>query len=438
MPSWVRAVCLGFTLIGLSTCIAQAQVVTEFSAGISPGSAPEGITAGPDGNLWFTEYWGNRIGRITPLGVVTEFSGTSFHPDEIRLGQDGNLWYAAGNAGKIGRITPLGVITEFNLGVEFVSIALGPDGNWWITESVGRIGRFTPAGVLTEFTAGISAGAAPYRITAGPDGNLWFTETAGNRIGRITPLGVVTEFSAGITANTGLIGPAGITAGPDGNVWFVENGTNLIGRITPLGVVTEFGAGIIPGAFLWGITAGPDGNLWFTEGSGRIGRITPLGVVTEFGAGITAGAQPKNIVAGPDGNLWFTEHGSDRIGRITTGLAAMSFFTLGPCRVVDTRNVTGPALAAGAMRSFVVTGTCGIPAGAVSLSMNVTITEPTSAGALLALPGPLPVVAFQAGTTRANNAFLLLATDGSGALSFSNDMPTGTLHLIVDVNGWWQ
>ena len=32
----------------------------------TPDSYPFGITAGPDGNLWFTETLGNSIGRITP------------------------------------------------------------------------------------------------------------------------------------------------------------------------------------------------------------------------------------------------------------------------------------------------------------------------------------------------------------------------------------
>ena len=36
-------------------------------AGIqTPSSVPWGITAGPDGNLWFTEAGGGKIGRITP------------------------------------------------------------------------------------------------------------------------------------------------------------------------------------------------------------------------------------------------------------------------------------------------------------------------------------------------------------------------------------
>src|SRR5439155_25862858 len=38
-----------------------------------PNSGLTEIAAGPDGNLWFTEPAPNRIGRITPAGVVTEF-----------------------------------------------------------------------------------------------------------------------------------------------------------------------------------------------------------------------------------------------------------------------------------------------------------------------------------------------------------------------------
>ena len=51
--------------------------MTEFSTGISEGSAPAGITAGPDGNLWFTESDASRIGRITPAGVASEFPPTA-------------------------------------------------------------------------------------------------------------------------------------------------------------------------------------------------------------------------------------------------------------------------------------------------------------------------------------------------------------------------
>ena len=47
-------------------------MVTEF---VVPTTASDisSITAGPDGNLWFTEFDTNKIGRITPAGVFTEF-----------------------------------------------------------------------------------------------------------------------------------------------------------------------------------------------------------------------------------------------------------------------------------------------------------------------------------------------------------------------------
>jgi hypothetical protein len=45
--------------------------VTLFTTGITAAAQPFGIVAGPDGNLWFTEFFANKIGRITTAGVVT-------------------------------------------------------------------------------------------------------------------------------------------------------------------------------------------------------------------------------------------------------------------------------------------------------------------------------------------------------------------------------
>src|SRR5439155_8023450 len=111
---------------------------------------------------------------------------------------------------RIGRITPDGVVTEFSLTAgNPYQITAGSDGNLWFTEQLfNRIGRFTPDGVVTEFSAGLTSGDWLPSITAGPDGNLWFTKrplstlSGGSRIGRIDPLtGTVTEFSVGLSAN---------------------------------------------------------------------------------------------------------------------------------------------------------------------------------------------------------------------------------------------
>src|SRR5690606_418888 len=102
---------------------------------------------------------------------------------------------------------------------------------------------------------------------------------------------------------------------------------------------------------------------------------------------------------------------------------ATSYYTVTPCRLVDTRNPTGPrggpALGAGASRIFTLTGACNVPADAKALTVNVTVVGPGAAGNFETFPGnafPLgtSVVSFRAGQTRASNATLMLATDGSG------------------------
>jgi virginiamycin B lyase len=40
----------------------------------TPGAVPYGITAGPDGSVWFAEFSpANRIGRVTPSGSLAEY-----------------------------------------------------------------------------------------------------------------------------------------------------------------------------------------------------------------------------------------------------------------------------------------------------------------------------------------------------------------------------
>src|SRR6266849_6159223 len=121
-----------------STPTHPAFTIVEFP--ITGDAFPMAITPGPDGNLWFTEKAGNRIGRITPQGTTVEF--------------------------------PLPTANRFPEG-----ITAGPDGNLWFTELAGSIGRITPQGTITEFPLPV-LNKLPAGITSGPDGNLWFTELA--------------------------------------------------------------------------------------------------------------------------------------------------------------------------------------------------------------------------------------------------------------------
>jgi YVTN family beta-propeller protein len=300
---------------------AGAVSITEYPLPTA-NSFPFYITAGPDGNLWFTEPEnnGDKIGKITTAGVITEYPlpamdsypGYSY-PAGIAAGPDGNLWFTEYYGNKIGKITTAGVITEYPLPAmdsSYNGIIAGPDGNLWFSETNSngnKIGKITTAGVFTEYP--LPADSYMTNITVGPDGNLWFTENNnnGDKIGKITTAGVITEYPLS-TAGSYM---DNITAGPDGNLWFTETFSNKIGKITTAGVIAEYGASGYP----TGITAGPDGNLWFTEWTGgNIGKITTAGVLTEFQ--VPTFDSYSGITVGPDGNLWFTEC-TGKIGRVT-------------------------------------------------------------------------------------------------------------------------
>jgi hypothetical protein len=118
------------------------------------------------------------------------------------------------------------------------------------------------------------------------------------------------------------------------------------------------------------------------------------------------------------------------------------FYTVSPCRLVDTRTTHPPALNAQSTRIFTVTGTCGIPSTAKAVSVNLTAVGPTSRGFFTLFPGNgldpgTSSINFTPGLTRANNAIVLVATDGAGTIAVRNGS-NGTAHFVLDVNGYFQ
>jgi serine protease len=138
------------------------------------------------------------------------------------------------------------------------------------------------------------------------------------------------------------------------------------------------------------------------------------------------------------GAVWEVSDSSDASFLVTL---ATSFYTVSPCRVVDTRqSVYGP-LGAGGTRRFTLTGACGIPASARAAVVNVTVTDPTTAGNVRFYPAGLPIptistLNYAAAQTRANNATLALGNDG--AVDALCSQASGTAHVIVDVTGYYE
>jgi hypothetical protein len=76
------------------------------------------------------------------------------------------------------------------------------------------------------------------------------------------------------------------------------------------------------------------------------------------------------------------------------------------------------------------------------LSVNLTITNPMGLGFLTVYPADLPTppfassINFRVGETRANNAVVQLAMNGTGLRVVNGS--NGTVDVIIDVNGWFE
>jgi hypothetical protein len=130
----------------------------------------------------------------------------------------------------------------------------------------------------------------------------------------------------------------------------------------------------------------------------------------------------------------------------TTGacVGGSSFYTVPPCRVLDTRQ-SGVPLAGSSTYEVALAGFCGVPATARSVSVNVTAVGATAPGFMAFWPaqGPNPgttTINYTSGVVRANNAVLSLAQGyyGSPGAVYVEPAGTGTVHLVIDVSGYFQ
>jgi virginiamycin B lyase len=161
----------------------------------TPDTAPLGITAGPDGALWFTEEGVNQVGRITTAGVLREYPLTAlccWH-EYIAAGPDGALWltYGSYDFSAVVRMTTSGSFTSYTVpglpsGLEEPqAITVGSDGALWFAETYGYLFRVSTAGVFTQYFAPLPGEGDPTQwIAAGPDGSSWLFWRDRGRTGR--------------------------------------------------------------------------------------------------------------------------------------------------------------------------------------------------------------------------------------------------------------
>jgi streptogramin lyase len=318
----------------------QLLTTLNDSYALSGNAGPEGITAGPNDQLWFADTTSNQVQSITTSGTLGTPITVGVAPEGIVYVPGGDIWFTESGANAIGRINPATgqYLGDFqtptsNSGPQGITYD-SANGLIYFTEGLsGKIGFFNPATITSgsdiqeKTLSNASGGPDPDGITYDPgDGDVWFTENGTNQIGMFSPSGQ--SFNTYTLPNASSHpGPTQITVGSDSNLWFSEYGTGtgfgLIDMFNPTsntfaanGPYTLPASAHNPTAPIIGITSGPDGDIYFTAGVvGQVGWFNPATVSTSSNPSqdITvlnvpnSSAAPYGIAPGPDGNVWFTE-----------------------------------------------------------------------------------------------------------------------------------
>jgi len=130
--------------------VSMGGEIQEFTAGLDADSTPWNMVADANGGAWFTDPGTDNVGKVSAGGQITELgSGELIEPRYITAGPDGNMWFTYW--GGIGKISPAGALTRLKQGLGLSAnpqeIVAGSGGQLWFIAndwSAPAIGRIIP------------------------------------------------------------------------------------------------------------------------------------------------------------------------------------------------------------------------------------------------------------------------------------------------------
>ena len=193
------------------------------------------LAVGPERDVFFGERHTRRlgeesaIGRLSPTGRLAQFNlGRGLSVGSMTAGPDGNLWFtlstpALAGVSWVGRITPAGRVSRFRVPGNALQVIAGPDDALWFADSApghSALGRMSVDGEPQLFPL---PGFSPRSLALGWDGDLWIAGSPGsgngNVLARVTTAGQVATIPL-----PGSEGADSIARGPDGDMWVTVPG----------------------------------------------------------------------------------------------------------------------------------------------------------------------------------------------------------------------
>jgi streptogramin lyase len=339
---------------------------TQFKWGGASSPSNQGIVAGPDGNMWYTDYSDSDLIKMTMGGSTHVYplqsGGSQVFPTGIGVGSDGKFYIGLYSLSKIGVATTSGAFSTIAIPsgdrIYNGNPALGSDGNIWFAE-LSHIARITPSGTVTEYPypngeTNNTSGA----VAAGSNGDVWVSDSASDVVDDVDP------DTGDIVAYRVPCGPDGIAAASDGNLWLACSST--IVRLTSGGNTTSYFAPYIsqyPTAF----TVGPDGNPWFALNAGNaIGEFNIGPGTMNLYYPPTINTNDYGLASGPDGNVWAIDSAGKIdiyiIKTISVAPKNLTFTTLGSMQNVTVTEKSASAWTAASSNTSVATVAQGTPA----------------------------------------------------------------------------
>ncbi|MEY2658996.1 MAG: Virginiamycin lyase [Pseudomonadota bacterium] len=327
------------------TTLAGTGSTTPFANGTG-GTAtfnfPYGVAVDTSGNVFVADSNNHLIRKITPAGVVSTLAGTTgVSGSDNGQGNTskfyGLTWIAVDGSGylyvadllnqRIRKITPVGVVS-----------------NW-----AGSSGLWGQSGYL-DGTAGTARFYNPAGVALDTNGNLYLADSNNHLIRKITPAGEVSTL-AGVALTMGYLdgtggtakfnSPSGVAVDTSGYVYVADYDNHLIRKISPTGVVSTLaGIGGTSGSANGsggsatfnnptGIAIDANGTLYVAEQTNhRVRKISPLGVVSTLAGVGSAGHvdgtgetaifdSPSGIAVDTSGNLYVGDKSNNLIRKIT-------------------------------------------------------------------------------------------------------------------------
>ncbi len=279
-------------IVNNTISVRSKVAITKYTGGSGTDVSFDGV------NMWVSNGYGDVVRKVTPSGVITNYTGTGAQPFSIAF--DGTNMWTGNNAGNsVSKVTLGGAVTNYSsIGQNVFGIAFDGTNMWTSNYGDNSVSKVAPNGTKTTYTG---TGAGPWGIAF--DGtNMWTANSDGSSVTKITPSGVMTTYSLPSTSY-----PIGIAF--DGtNMWTGNVGTSTVSKISPAGIVTTYDAPSSPYGLAFDGT-----NMWSANyGADSVSKITPTGVVTEYSG---VGSNPRDLAF--DGtNLWAVNVGSDDIAKI--------------------------------------------------------------------------------------------------------------------------